>query len=253
MAEFAWLRRYDKLPAVAVAQMLLNRTGASLTVDGDFGPATKAAVVNFQSGHRLTPDGVIGQNTWPRLVHQERLPICDCIDVFDPDLYTSENRFLTGVGGRPITIGGMSNGMEQIVSDIVSRHSNLFLLRFHGHGAAGLAGVSFGHGDHRSRSSFQNDQATRQVLRRLRSAMGPYGCIQFMHCQTGRGPAGRQFLQMVANETNVPVTAAIDDQYASTLRETVRYEGRTTTFCPGLASIGGWASTRPAFVGMSFA
>lgn len=253
MAEFAWLRKYDKFPAVAVAQMLLNRTGARLTVDGDFGPATKAAVQAFQGSHRLSPDGVIGRNTWPRLVHQERLPICDCIDVFDPDLYTSERRFLTNVGGRPITIGGMSNGIEQIISDVVGRHSNLFLLRFHGHGAPGVAGVSDGHDGPPSRSSFMNDRATQAALRRLRSAMGPYGCIQFMHCNTAEGAAGQQFLQMVAGATGVPATAGLRTQYASTLRETLRFEGPTRTICPGMGTIRTWAAGLPQFAGMSFA
>ena len=38
-----------------------------LKEDGDFGPATKAAVVAFQKKHRLYPDGVVGKNSWARL------------------------------------------------------------------------------------------------------------------------------------------------------------------------------------------
>ena len=253
MAEFVWLRKGDKLPAVAAAQALLNRTGASLTVDGDYGRRTKAAVAAFQNSRSLSDDGVIGRNTWPRLVVHERMKIVDCIDVFDPDLYTSERRFLTNVGGQPITIGGMSNGIEQVVQDIIGRHSNIYLLRFHGHGAPGIAGVSDGHDGPPSRSSFQNDTPTRNALRKLRGKFGPFGSIQFMHCETGRGRNGAQFLQMVADTVGVPATGGVNDQYASTLRETLRYEGPTRSICPGGTSLSAWGRGRPALPGMTVA
>ncbi|MEJ6708892.1 MAG: peptidoglycan-binding domain-containing protein [Amylibacter sp.] len=256
MSEFVWLKRGDKLPAAAIAQMLINRTGASLTVDGDYGSATKAAVKQFQSAHSLSSDGVIGRNTWSSLVHQETLPICDSVDVFDPDLITSEQRFLTNVGGNPIITGGMSNGTEQVIMSITARHSQLFMARFHGHGNKGVAGASFGHGATpgawSSRAAFVDDASTRSLMSRLGRSMGPYGCIQFMHCQTGGGRDGRQFLQMVADAAGVPATAAIHDQYASTLKETVRYEGATRTCCPSGVSIRNWAMRLPEFTGMSF-
>ena len=253
MAEFVWLRNGDTLPAVAVAQLLLKRTGHTIAADGAFGPVTRTQVRDFQRDRRLSVDGVIGRNTWGRLKNQERLPIIDCIDIFDPDLYTSERHFLTAVGGDPITLGGMCNGIEQAVSDIMTRSRSIFLLRFHGHGAPGAAGVSDGHGDIVDHSSFQLDRPTMTALGRLRTAFGPYGCIQFMHCQVGRSQAGARFLRAVADATGVPATAAIRDQYASTLRETVRYEGLTRTVCPGGRSLRAWARSLPEFVGMTVA
>ena len=54
----------DTGPAVQKLQTRLNVWGAKLTVDGNFGPATLAAVKAFQTAHKLTVDGVVGPATW---------------------------------------------------------------------------------------------------------------------------------------------------------------------------------------------
>jgi peptidoglycan hydrolase-like protein with peptidoglycan-binding domain len=48
---------------VVTLQSLLNAHGQSLTVDGDFGPDTLAAVQAFQSSAGLSTDGIVGPNT----------------------------------------------------------------------------------------------------------------------------------------------------------------------------------------------
>jgi peptidoglycan hydrolase-like protein with peptidoglycan-binding domain len=54
--------------AVKTLQTRLNVWGAKLTVDGDFGPATLAAVKAFQTQQHLTVDGVVGPQTWAALL-----------------------------------------------------------------------------------------------------------------------------------------------------------------------------------------
>ncbi len=251
MSEFVWLRKGDKLPAVAVAQMLLNRTGASLTVDGDFGTRTKSAVKEFQSQRHLGFDGVIGQQTWPRLVANERMRIIDCIDVFDVNLFDMEVSDIRRAGGNPILIGGMCNGIEQAVREIKSAVSNAFLVRFHGHGAPGAAGVSDGHGTVEDHSTFRNNAGTRRVLAELRGSFARCGCIQFMHCNTAQGRQGADFLRMVAATTGVPASAGVQTQYAGSLRKTLRFEGPTRTFCPGNINLKTWGQGLPGLPGMS--
>ena len=50
---------------------------------------------------------------------------------------------------------------------------------------------------------------TARLFRQLRHLFSPYGCIQFMHCSTGRGPQGSAVLKAVADATGVPATAVI--------------------------------------------
>lgn len=55
-------------PTVRWAQYLLvRRTLSDNQIDGIFGPVTKNAVEEFQSGSGLTVDGVVGPATWAAL------------------------------------------------------------------------------------------------------------------------------------------------------------------------------------------
>ncbi len=50
--------------AVRAAQVLLNKYGYGLAVDGQFGSGTASATRSFQSREGLTSDGVVGPTTW---------------------------------------------------------------------------------------------------------------------------------------------------------------------------------------------
>jgi hypothetical protein len=68
MSTWPLIQLNDTGESVRSVQYLLNSRGSSLATDGQFGPATKAAVVAFQTSRGLTPDGIVGNATWPQLI-----------------------------------------------------------------------------------------------------------------------------------------------------------------------------------------
>jgi GH24 family phage-related lysozyme (muramidase) len=61
------LKRGDNSPEVMEAQGLLNRNGAILDPDGDFGGETADAVREFQAGRGIPVTGVVDTVTWREL------------------------------------------------------------------------------------------------------------------------------------------------------------------------------------------
>ena len=61
------LRQGSTGSAVQQLQQALVSKGYSLSVDGNFGPMTKSAVMSFQSSVGITADGSVGPVTWGKL------------------------------------------------------------------------------------------------------------------------------------------------------------------------------------------
>lgn len=72
-AVFPQLSKGDRGDKVKVLQELLRGKGYDLGTygaDGDFGGATRSAVVAFQVRSGLSADGIVGRNTWRKLLRE---------------------------------------------------------------------------------------------------------------------------------------------------------------------------------------
>jgi hypothetical protein len=159
------------------------------------------------------------------------------VDVFDKSLSGLEATDIANAGGHPLVIGGASNGVEAALNMIVSsvRSGSVFLLRFHGHGAPGVAGISFGQGGvgFGERADIDNADFAeiRPALARLRPIFGPYGNVQFMHCETGSVRRARRYFGRWRMPWAVPATAAVHLQYGGGT-STCRFEGPANSAFP---------------------
>jgi len=69
-AEAASFHLGDTGAEVVEIQQALASRGYDVTVDGDYGPATKAAVAEFQNDNHLNVDGVVGSVSYQALLHR---------------------------------------------------------------------------------------------------------------------------------------------------------------------------------------
>jgi peptidoglycan hydrolase-like protein with peptidoglycan-binding domain len=64
------VRRGDEEHPVTTLQYLLRAHGHGIAADGIFGARTEAAVKAVQQANGLPADGIVGPQTWPRVVIQ---------------------------------------------------------------------------------------------------------------------------------------------------------------------------------------
>lgn len=69
LANYPTIRINSRGNFVRILQYLLNYYGANISVDGVFGGGTQRAVIEFQRKNKLTPDGIVGRNTWNKLLN----------------------------------------------------------------------------------------------------------------------------------------------------------------------------------------
>ena len=104
---------------VIVIQTVLNNNGFNVgAADGDFGPKTKQAVMNFQAARGLSADGVVGPMTWAALGERPSAP--GAIDVQRLGKLSAKyesngnpGTVSTGAGDR----GGVSYGSYQFATN----------------------------------------------------------------------------------------------------------------------------------------
>jgi hypothetical protein len=271
----------DRGPFVAAVQVLVNRylQATRIVVDGIYGPDTQSAVadVKRRAGAEGGGDQVVA-STWAALTAVTRVSVISSNDIYDSrhDQLTPPD--LRGPGW--IANSGMSGGVGQIVDDILARVPALgpiALLRFFGHGAPGLMGVTGGTGSMRGprgetifrddegheledsqrpdphwgqqvRGDHIRDQTTisreswaliEPALARLRGHFAPYGSVELHGCRVGLGNEGRLLLTSLSSTVRVPASAGLARQSFG-LTTTLRYEGTVRTVYPGGLDLRTW-------------
>jgi hypothetical protein len=155
---------------------------------------------------------------------------------------------IRAVGGNPLVLGGMSNGVAQAVSLIRSAARNVFLLRFHGHASSGSQNITAGTEWSSELNALDADTipVLSRVISSLRAVFGPYGSVEFKGCQLARGPEGRHMLTRIASILGVPATAGEITQHSGGT-ETFHFRRPTYTAVPYGQSLEDWCRALPDF------
>jgi hypothetical protein len=242
-------------PRVVVIQILLNRAGSALVVDGHFGPKTRAAVVDFQGNNGIAPpNAVVGPDTWWKLPLGKNTEVVDVVDVGDPGVGGGAVTELTKAKGDPIELGLMCGGIEQMVNDVIGKaggSGTMALLRITGHGNLGRwMTVSVGSVAHLPAKDYKevaeedhsyialaNFDKLAPTLARLKPYFAPYGMMEHGGCSLGKRPETRTLMHRLADLWGVPVSVGIGLQ-----RSILNFDGATFTAYPNMGTLKSWSS-----------
>ncbi|MFL9995059.1 peptidoglycan-binding protein [Paraburkholderia sediminicola] len=248
------VRPGERGPRVALIQILLNRAGESLTVDGMFGPTTRASVHGFQISHGIVPaDSIVGPKTWQRFPLGDNTRVVDVVDVADPGVGVPAVAQLRKAGGNPIQLGLMCAGVEQMVNDVIAQadsRGSIALLRITGHGNLGQwMTVSVGDvvdlppddykvwtTEYHSYIDWGHIHKLAPILSPLKGYFAPYGMMEHGGCSLGSRSQTRNLMSSLADLWEVPVSVGVGIQTSI-----LNFDGSTYTAYPQHGTLNSWS------------
>ncbi len=124
------LRVGSKGEAVKTLQRNLNSLGYNLSVDGDFGPGTKNAVIDFQRKNGLSADGIVGPATQAKI--KEKLSTNKVVKIATPTLRkgskgdnvkTLQQNLKNAINANISVDGDFGSGTENALKDFQRRYN----------------------------------------------------------------------------------------------------------------------------------
>jgi hypothetical protein len=215
-------------PRVTLLQILLNShscygaDGKVLTVDGNYGPNTKAAVssasllkgVGDPKGNAATPPLI------KELLEDVELKVISSVDVGDYDNLSLTAEALKEAGDDPIELGLLCNGLQQLVNEVNVRAKagTVVALRLVGHGNKGQwLTVSTGAPVHLDKKEYKerededsyisaaNWDKVSSIIAPLSRVFAPFGYAQHHGCSLGSRGDTRDMLMKLADLWGVPI------------------------------------------------
>jgi len=209
-------------PGLTGVQALQQRLGVA--VDGDFGPATEAAVERFQRAHGLTPDGVVGPATRAALglgvgpVLRDKSPAPSA----PPTAVGSQTA--AGSGGSSIGSSGPASGAAAEIADMIAA-GNQIATRPYVYGGGHGSFQSYGY-DCSGSVSYVLHAAELLSSPEDSSALESYGAPGPGRYVTIYANAGHAWMTIDGRRFDTIALAETGTRWSSTLRSTAGYMAR---------------------------